>query len=153
MSVNRKYDKAAILLIVVLVGFFAFQPRFRLREDMPSEFVSDLGSVPSKQRAAEEKIARAYWHCAVTQTQWTYGYGQRLPESPPAEFNVDPTELGPESIQTATRERYWKHLQHVWYLPTAWNKTYAWDVNAVTSSLDSAGAWLESQLARLTGIG
>ena len=151
MSVNRKYDRAAIVVIVlVIVAYAAFQPKFRLRSDMPAEFLDESSSMPAKKRAAEEKIAMAYWRCAVNQIQWTYGYGHRLPDDPPAEFVVNLPEFDPEASDAATRDRYWRRLQRVWYLPSTWDKSYGWDLNSMTSSLQSAGQWLESLVRRIT---
>jgi hypothetical protein len=153
MPVNRKYDITAIVVIVLaIVGYAAFQPKFRLRSDMPTEFLDESSTMPAKKRAAEEKIAQAYWRCAVNQIQWTFGYGHRLPESPPVEFTVDIPEFGAAASDAATRDRYWRRLQRVWYLPSAWEKSYGWDLNAMTSSLKSAGQWLESQTRKITGL-
>jgi len=152
MSVNRKYDRGLIVLIVlVILAFAALQPRFTLRPDMPAEF-ADLQSIPPKKRPAEEKIARAYWNCAVTQIQWSYGYGRRLPDDAPPEFAVQADELASQANDPATRDRYWLGLQRVWYLPSTWNKTYGWDATAMKRSLQAAGQWMESQARKITGL-
>jgi len=81
MLVNRKYDKATILIIAAgLLAYASFQPKFRLRTALPREFIDESSSWPAEKRVSEEKVARAYWNCAVTQIQWKYGYGHRLPQ-------------------------------------------------------------------------
>src|SRR5512142_3307817 len=92
---RRKHDVAAvILLVLVLLAIASFRSEFRLPPTMPSEFF-DAKRVANEKRGSEERIARAYWNCAVTQVQWKYGYAHRLPEQPPQEFTLDETELGP----------------------------------------------------------
>jgi hypothetical protein len=153
MPVYRKYDRAAVVVIVVaIVSYAAFQPQFRVRPDAPAEFLDESRSMPASRRTAEEKIARAYWRCAVTQIQWTYGYGHRLPDNPPAEFVISASEVGPAANDTAMRDRYWRRLQRAWYLPNSWQKSYGWDLNAMGGSLQSAGRWLESQVRKITGL-
>ncbi len=96
MLVNRKYDKATILIIAAgLLAYASFQPKFRLRTALPREFIDESSSWPAEKRVSEEKVARAYWNCAVTQIQWKYGYGHRLPQDLPLEFAVSTEELGP----------------------------------------------------------
>jgi hypothetical protein len=151
MAVNLKYDRIFIVLLVLgIVAYAAFQPQLRLKGPMPTEFLDET-RLMVKKRTAEEQIANAYWKIAVTQVQWKYGYGYRLPDSPPPEFNVNVPELGPAASDPAYRLRYWRSLQRVWTLPSAWEKSYAWDLNAMTRSLQSAGRWLESQAQGLIG--
>src|SRR5437868_2294947 len=153
MLVNRKYDRAAVVIILLaLLAYAAVQPKFTLRSDMPAEFVDETSAMPVKKRVLEEKTAKAYWNCAVTQMQWTYGYGHRLPEDPPSEFVINVPELGPAANDPGTRDRYWRRLQRVWYVPTSWKKSSGLDVNAMTASLQSAGQWLESQVRSITGL-
>src|SRR5438270_5589661 len=113
MLVNRKYDKATNLIIAAgLLAYASFQPKFRLRTALPREFIDESSSWPGEKRVSEEKVARAYWNCAVTQIQWKYGYGHRLPQDLPLEFAVQ-----------------------VWYLPSIWEKDDGWDVLSITNSL------------------
>jgi hypothetical protein len=152
MLVNRKYDKATILIIAAgFLAYASFQPRFRLRTALPREFIDESSSWPAEKRVSEEKVARAYWNCAVTQIQWKYGYGHRLPQDLPPEFAVSTEELGPTAGDPATRARYWRKLQQVWYLPSIWEKAYGWDLTSITSSLRSGGEWLQHQIQRITG--
>src|SRR3954470_8208053 len=72
--VRRKYDIPAIVgLVLVLVSIASFRSEFRLRPEMPVEFLDGKPMAP-KERAFEERVARAYWNCAVEQVQWKYGY-------------------------------------------------------------------------------
>src|ERR1700757_1407192 len=94
MAVNRRYDVMAIMLLAICVaGYASIRSEFRLRTTMPLEFF-DASTVPHRISASEEKIARAYWNCAVTQIQWRYGYAHRLPEEPPDEFAVTREQAG-----------------------------------------------------------
>ena len=72
MAVHRKHDIMAIVaLVLCIVAYASFRSEFRLRAQMPAEFF-DASRVPANKRISEEKIARAYWKCAVTQVQWKY---------------------------------------------------------------------------------
>ncbi|PYX62171.1 MAG: hypothetical protein DMG74_21510 [Acidobacteria bacterium] len=152
MLVNRKYDKATILIIAAgLLAYASFQPKFRLRTALPREFIDESSSWPAEKRVSEEKVARAYWNCAVTQIQWKYGYGHRLPQDVPPEFAVSTEELGPTADDPATRARFWRKLRQVWYLPSIWEKDYGWVLPPITNSLRSGGEWLQHQIQRITG--
>ena len=129
-----------IIFVVLLVaaGLFAMQsvsPIYRLRPVMPPEFVDAPNSWPAEKRAEEERLARAYWDCAVNVIQWRYGYGYRLPQDPPSDFTI--TSLGEASADPVIRARYWLMLQRVWYVPDNWTKSYRWDTRWVTDWVDS----------------
>src|ERR1700745_4016496 len=68
------------LLIVGLFLYASFQPRLRLRQRMPSDFVEQRADF-SKQ-GEEQKVAQAYWNCLVDDVQWRYGFGHNLPGEP-----------------------------------------------------------------------
>jgi hypothetical protein len=115
---------------------------------MPAEFVDVSNIDNARQRILEQKLAKAYWDCAVETIQWQYTYGSRLPQDPPQNFvpaGADLTTLAP-----TTRARYWRKLQEVWYMPTAWQKNYEWDTSWTTSWINqvkSAGNWLYSRMS------
>jgi hypothetical protein len=115
---------------------------------MPAEFVEDSRSWTVQKRVQEAKIARAYWQCALA-VQWEYVYGEHLPDEPPSEFLVTTQEVGTAAFDSGSRLRYWRRLQRVWYLPDSWQKTYRLDLNSLTSSLRSAGDWLEQEVRRI----
>src|SRR3989442_10407263 len=78
-----------IALIAIATALFAFasiKETFRLRAEMPQQFLDN--SVPSTQRSTEERIARAYWDCAMQHIQGKYAHGQHLPDEPPREFAI-----------------------------------------------------------------
>lgn len=128
------------LVLLVLVGLFAeasFRPIYRLRATMPMEFLDARSSSPAEKRAAEERIARAYWDCAVNVIQWKYGYGYRLPQDPPSDFIVTSQDLEEASKDSATRAHYWLMLQRVWYVPDNWTKNYQWDKRWLSDWVDS----------------
>lgn len=141
MAIRRKYD-IVIIVAVVLGGlaFACFRPERRLQPAMPPEFFDRTKFAPGK-RAAEEKIAAAYWNCAVTQVQWKYGYASRLPEAPPPEFGISAAEIGPIAKDDAVRRRYWTQLRSTWYVATAWKTEYAWSSVSFLQWLRSAGDW------------
>jgi hypothetical protein len=139
---------AAVLGIVV---YGSFQPTFRLKRDMPKGFMEEQYSWSPQKRTQEEKIARAYWLCALDSVQWNYGYGHRLPDDPPAEFLITAKEVGTAATDTESRIRYWRNLERVWYLPTTWEKTYGFDLNSMSAFLQATGARLEAFLRRITG--
>lgn len=139
-----------ITLVLGIIVYGSFQPTLRLKEDMPKGFMDDVSSWPAPKRAQEERLARAYWKVALNSVQWNYGYGHRLPDDPPPEFLVTAKEVG-TATDPSSRVRYWRNLERVWYLPTAWEKTYGFDLNSMSASLQAAGSRLELFLRRLTG--
>jgi hypothetical protein len=150
MYISRRFA----VLVVLAAAFFvyaSYQPRYRLSQEMPSEFVDVAGSA-STQGKAEEAIARAYWECMVTDVQWKYVYGGVLPHEPPAEFVVAVPRLGSAASAPATRARYWRKVQHVWFLPNAWSKEYAWDTVWVSETAKSAGNWLYARMGRVNAL-
>jgi hypothetical protein len=151
MAVHRRYDIIAIVAAVILLALYAsIRSEFRLRPAMPVEFF-DASRVPAEKRAAEAKIAEAYWNCAVTQIQWQYGYAHRLPDEPPAEFSVTVAAAGSAAQDSAVRARYWQKLRGVWGISTVWHQEYEWNTISLTESLQSAGQWLERQARRIIG--
>lgn len=146
MLVNRKYDKLAVLVIVVgLLAYATVQPSFRLRPAMPADFPDDSKSWTPQKRFAEEKIAEAYWNLAINQVQWKYGYAHRLPDEPPPEFVITRPGLAASASDPGTRTRYWHKLQRMWYLPTAWQKQYEWTLRPMLDYIQHIGQWLDSE--------
>jgi hypothetical protein len=148
MAVHRKYDIAAIVVVVLcILAYASFRPKFRLRPEMPVEFFDASRLAPAR-RVSEERIANAYWKCAVSEVQWKYGYAQRLPDDPPAEFSVKALDAVDNA---AARVRYWKKLRELWGVTAIWQKQYEWNTISLRDSLQSAGKWLEEQMRRITG--
>ena len=151
MAVHRRYDIMAIVAFVIIVALYAsIRSEFRLRAEMPVEFF-DASRVPAEKRAAEGKIAEAYWKCAVTQIQWQYGYAHRLPDEPPASFSVTAADAGSAAQDSAVRGRYWQKLRAVWGISTVWHERYEWNTISLTESMRSAGQWLETHVRRVVG--
>ncbi len=149
MFIRRRLDRLVIPLIALLtIAYFSYHPQFQLTAQMPREFLD--ASVPSSaaRRATEEKIARAYWACAVNNIQWQYGYGYHLPPDPPPAFTVTNQEAGADP-DAAARTRYWHKLQQVWSLPGAWKKTYVWDFTWTISWVKTTGDWLYTHVPGL----
>jgi hypothetical protein len=146
MFIRRKVDW---LVVVVLVAgaflYISYRPRFRLQTGMPPEFMDESFSDPPQKRGLEEKVARAYWGCLVNDIQWKYGYGHSLPQDPPSEFTFATQGVGdPENA--ATRVRYWRKAQQVWYLPSAWSKDYVWDFHWTIDWIQTCRDWLDNHL-------
>lgn len=132
---GRKYDIAAIVVLVLaLLAFASFRSEFRLVSDMPPEFF-DAKQLPRDKRVAEEKIAKAYWDCAVKQVQWKYGYAHRLPDDPPAEFSISAAEAGPAGIDQKVRSYYWQKLRSTWNVSSVWKSQWEWNFVAFRESL------------------
>ena len=141
MAARRKHDVTVIVaLVLAVIAYGSFRSEFRLRSDMPIEFF-DSSRLPQAKRAAEEKIAKAYWSCAVKQVQWKYGYAQLLPDEPPLEFSVSTSEIGPVARDEAVRRRYWQQLRATWNVSGAWKTEYDWNSISFRQSLRSAGDW------------
>ena len=147
MAVHRRYDiLAIILLILLLLAYASFRSEFRLQAAMPQEFF-EASRVPAQSRQGEERIARAYWNCAVTQIQWKYGYAHRLPEEPPAEFVANVR----DASAPAVRLRYWQKLRDVWTVSAVWHREYEWNTISLNESIQSAGQWMERHMRRIIG--
>ena len=151
MAVRRKYDIVVIVaLVLVVIAYGSFRAEFRLQPDMPVEFF-DGSRLPRAKRAVEEKIAKAYWSCAVKQVQWKYGYAQRLPDEPPPEFSVSTSEIGPVAKDEAVRRHYWQQLRATWNVSSAWKTEYDWNTISFRQSLRAAGDWCSGVVRSLMG--
>jgi hypothetical protein len=141
MALRRKYDIVIIVtLVLAALAYASFSSEFRLQANMPAEFF-DGSHLLSAKRAAEEKIAKAYWDAAVKQVQWKYGYASRLPDDPPPEFGVSSSEVGPVAKDETVRRHYWLQLRATWHVASAWKTEYVWSSASFRQSLRSAGDW------------
>jgi hypothetical protein len=141
MAFRRKYDIVIIVaLVLAALAYVSCRSAFRLRSDMPIEFF-DSSHLPPAKRASEQKIAQAYWNCAVKQVQWKYGYASRLPDDAPPEFGVTSSEVGPVALDQAVRRQYWQQLRATWYVSSAWKQEYVWSSISFRQRLRSAGEW------------
>ena len=151
MAFRRKYDIAIIvLLLLAALAYASFSSEFRLKEDMPKEFF-DGSQLPPKKRAFEEKVAKAYWDCAVKQVQWKYGYASRLPEDPPAYFGLSSTVVGAVAKDEEIRRYYWRRLRVTWHLQSVWGNEYLWSSIAFRQSLRKAGDWWGQETRSVLG--
>lgn len=138
------------MLAIGLFTYASYQPKFRLRPDMTAEFLdAPVGSPP--RQTAEEQIARAYWNSLVNDIQPKYGYGYTLPSDPPTDFSLASAGAGVAQEDPATRIRYWRKAQHVWYLPNAWQRSYEWDFHWTSSMTQNVADWLHRQLQHVGG--
>lgn len=151
VSVDRRSHVIAIVAMVICIAAYAsIRSEFRLRPTMPAEFFEGA-SLPADKRAAEERLARAYWKCAVAQLQWRYGYAHRLPEQAPADFSVTIEQAGRSANDQNLRAHYWQRLRELWGVSTVWQQHYEWNTISLTNSLQSAGQWLEDHMRRILG--
>jgi hypothetical protein len=140
-----------VLLSLVALGVFlyaSYRPRFRLRAEMPAEFV-DPGTDPKE--GGEQKIAQAYWDCLVDDVQWRYGYGHSLPGEPPAEFNLGMQEKKSGAEDQPVRMRYWRRAQRFWYIRNSWSEEYEWSFDWTTDWLQTGADWLHRRFMHLGG--
>ncbi|MGH9544082.1 MAG: hypothetical protein ACRD23_02585 [Terriglobales bacterium] len=145
---KQKFDWLLVgLLVVGLFLFASYQPRFRLRPVMPPDFIDEPLARASQNPNPEGKVASAYWSCLASTIQWQYGYGHTLPADPPPDFTA--TLSGMTADDTTTRIRYWHRAQHIWYLPTAWQKDYEWNFEWTTDWVRNGGDLLNHVFARL----
>ena len=146
---KQKFDWIMVALFALgLFLYGSYQPRFRLSSAMPADFVDTPLAGPSQKLGPEAKIASAYWSCLANNIQWQYGYGHTLPSDPPPDFTAIHIS-GIASEDTTTRIRYWHKAQHVWYLPTAWQKQYEWNFNWTTDWVQDGGEAMHRFLERL----
>jgi hypothetical protein len=138
---RREFDVLAIVgLVLIAVSIASFRSEFRLRPEMPAVFF-DGKLLAAGRRASEEKIARAYWKCAVEQVQWKYGYAHRLPDDPPEEFSVSPSLIGPVANDAAVRRYYWHKLHTAWSISSVWKNDWGFSFVALHQSLRTGGDW------------
>jgi hypothetical protein len=151
MALRRKFDIIVVIgLVLAVVAYGASRSEFRLRPDMPVEFF-DGSRLPPVKRASEEKIAKAYWDCAVKQVQWKYGYASRLPDDPPPEFSVSASEIGPVAKDEAVRRHYWQQLRAKWNISSAWKNQFEWSSVSFRQSLRAAMEWWGRETRELMG--
>jgi len=148
--VRRKYDILGIIgLALIVVSVASFRSEFRLRPEMPSVFFNRTQILPDR-RVSEERIARAYWNCAVEQVQWKYGYAHRLPDEPPAEFSLSPA-MGSIANDAAIRHRYWQKLRAAWSVSSAWNNQWEFSFVAFRQSMRTGGDWWKELVRSVVG--
>ena len=140
-----------LLVVLTLVGLFlyaSYQPRLRLRTEMPIEFVDR--SAHASHNAQERNTAEAYWRCLVDDVQWRYGFGHTLPGEAPAEFSLG-TQKGSANEDPSTRMRYWRQAQHLWYARTSWKQEYEWSFAWTTGWVENGIAWVQQRFEHLGG--
>jgi hypothetical protein len=153
MLFSRKTVTLMFMAAVLgIVAYASFQPTLKLKSEMPGAFINESSSWSPQKRTQEEKIARAYWQCALNSVQWNYGFGHRLPDDPPPEFLVTEKDVGTAASDVGSRDRYWHNLQRVWNLPNSWEESYGWDWNSMSASLQASGARLERFLRNITNF-
>ena len=112
-------------MLLSLFVYRSTRPQMRLPAEPPANFLVGRPDWSAKRREAEQRLARAYWDCAVTVVQWRYAYGSILPPTPPAEFRVDAGTLPKAAAAPESRDYYWQRLREVW--PVAWKEVYGWE--------------------------
>jgi hypothetical protein len=146
---KQKFDWLLVALLALgLFLYCSYQPRLRLRSEMPPDFVDQPLSKSFQTPGSEAKLASTYWSCLANSIQWQYGYGHTLPADPPSDFTVTPLS-GTVAEDSATRMRYWHRAQHVWYLPTVWQKEYEWNFDWTTDWVQNGGDALHHLFERL----
>jgi hypothetical protein len=142
---RQRIDRLLLALIVVGLFLYAsYRPRFRLRAEMPPEFLDQSVNVAKK--GGEEKIAQAYWECLVDDIQWKYGYGHSLPGEAPLEFNLGTQR---SDYLADDRARYWHRAQRFWYIRSAWAEEYEWNFDWTTDWIQTGGEWLHRRFEHL----
>jgi hypothetical protein len=145
---RQKFDWVLVALFALgLFLYVSYQPRFRLRTEMPPDFI-DEPLTDLQQSSSQAKIASAYWSCLASDIQWQYGYGHALPVDPPPGF----TAIGASGLaadDTNARIRYWRKARRFWYLPTAWQKDYEWNFNWTTDWVQNVGDAMRRLFERL----
>ncbi len=148
---RRKYDIAIIIgIVLVVLSIASFRSEFRLQSEMPKEFF-DSTRVPREKRSSEEKIAQAYWDCAVKEVQWKYGYAHRLPDDPPPEFILSSADIGPVGKDEAVRRYYWQKLRSTWNLSSAWKNQWEWSFFTFRQSVRTGGDWWKELVRSIVG--
>jgi hypothetical protein len=150
MFVKRKLDKIVVILVLAAIFLYAsIRPTFHVRGDMPAAFADRSSLTQPADAKQQDKIAKAYWSCVVTQIQWKYGYGYHLPDTAPPEFAVAALELR-MGAEADTRERYWRNLRDIWYDPNTWVTEYQWDFGWANNPARSTENWLQEHFSKLS---
>jgi len=146
---KQKFDWLLVALLALgLFLYGSYQPRFRLCSAMPADFLDEPLVRSVQMPGPEARIASAYWSCLANNIQWQYGYGHTLPADPPPAFTtMEASGLAAEDA--ATRIRYWRRAQHVWYLPSAWQKDYEWNFDWTTDWIQDGGEAMHHLFERL----
>src|SRR5262249_51424300 len=70
---GRHFTAICLLgIAAALFAFVSFKPTYRLRPEMPHDFVGT--GLPSTVSAGEVRLARAYWDSAMLRIQGKYAY-------------------------------------------------------------------------------
>jgi len=131
------YVVTLLALASTVVAYFAIPTRMELVPMPPVEFFEARPEWDARRLEIEQRLARAYWDCAVVTIQWKYPYGLRLPEDPPGEFQIDARLLADaRKLAPQSRERYWKRLQNVWHLRESWHRVRVWNSGWLTKPFE-----------------
>lgn len=130
---RKRHLSTGLVVFVIVAGLFAYlsyRPVRRLRPDPPKGYIEMRREWDSKRRAAEERVARAYWKAAMEKVQPKYPFGAALPDSPPPEFTIEDKGFPSGGFETApaTRSRYWKETREAWVLRETWEESYRWSL-------------------------
>ena len=120
----------SVVLFFSFLVYFSTRPRDRIQlsADPPPEFLLARPEWDAKRRKAEQRLAQAYWECAVRVVQWHYYYGTELPPTAPALFRIDAqAQPGAATDTAATRDYYWQLLRKAWLQPQAWKVVHERD--------------------------
>lgn len=150
MLYNRKFDRLLLLLIpAALIVYASTRPHFRLKAEMPPEFVDLPPKASREHKAAEERLAREYWQVVQMSVQWKYTYGSSLPESPPAEFRITGRSEDGAGTARSSRLRYWRQLRKIWVLRTSWVRSQEWTTHWLTDPIIKAASWIQNYVRDL----
>jgi hypothetical protein len=119
--------------LALIFAYRSTRAVMHLQAEPPAEFMDVRPEWDAKQRRIEERLAQAYWQCAVKVMQQRYPFSTLLPGEPPPEFKIDARAFPdlPPGI-SLERDRYWQNLRKVWVKPEAWSRTYELDTNWFT---------------------
>lgn len=168
---DRTLDKYLILLLpVTWFVYYSWRPIFRLRAEMPLQFVDAPAAARPAERAREERLAGRYWELARV-LRWRFTQGSPLPAEAPLEFRVDadpetgtsPAPAGAANKPATRRHagtassdsgtRYWRKLQAVWLQPDSWEARREWSTVWFTEPLSRFYARFQDYVSNLVRTG
>jgi hypothetical protein len=135
------------LIPAALFVYLSTRPLMRLQADAPPQFLD--ANARSRHRAGEERVARAYWNCAVTFVQWRHSYGSPLPQDPTDDFRIDARTYGADAASEASRLHYWNKLREAWLLPASWRQSREWSTAWIIDPATRAANWLGDSFKEL----
>lgn len=139
----RQVTYVVLLVAAILFVFGSYRPHSNLKLAMPVSFGQPAAPWTPPNHKTQQDLANAYWSSAVTLTTNNFNRGDNLPQDPPPQYSVSPTEFGSDANSPRVRAFYWSKLQQTWTNSDSWERHYEWDVHWLSGAITDIGRWLD----------